>query len=209
MTTSNVVGDGTCPKTQPTALATTETRTVTIKTEKGDIVIRVDGAKAPGAAGNFVALVACHFYDGSVFHRTPTLENGAPFVIQGGSAKPGMASIGYTIKDEAVTTPYHRGTVAMARTQAKDSQTSQFFIVLDDRSAVPLVSANTYTIFGEVISGMEVADAIYQASNGVELPANPIAMTTVTVGPGPSASPASSTAATAAPSAAASPASSQ
>jgi Peptidyl-prolyl cis-trans isomerase (rotamase) - cyclophilin family len=180
-TTSAIVGDGTCPTAQPAPLPAGEIRTVTITTPKGDIVLEIDGSLSPIAAGNFVALVTCHFYDGSVFHRTPTLQDGTPFVIQGGAPKPGTAGIGYTIADEPVTATYKRGTLAMARTQDPNSQTSQFFIVLDDKSAAPLVTANTYAIFGSVISGMDIADAIFQASGGAELPTNPIPMTSVTV----------------------------
>jgi cyclophilin family peptidyl-prolyl cis-trans isomerase len=207
-TTSSVVGDGTCPTTQPAPLAKGETRTVTITTPVGAIVLEVDGTLSPIAAGNFVALVSCHFYDGSVFHRTPTLDDGTPFVIQGGAPKPGTAGIPYTIQDEPVTTTYKRGTLAMARTQDPNSQTSQFFIVLDDNSAPPLAQANTYAIFGEVISGMDVADSIYEASGGAELPTNPIPMTTVTVsaGPAPTATALPSGAPTTAQSTAASPA---
>lgn len=188
-TTALVVGDGTCPTTQPAPLPAGETRTVTITTPKGVIVIKVDGALSPIAAGNFVALVACHFYDGSVFHRTAALQDGTPFVIQGGTPKTGMGNIPYAIQDETVTATYKRGTLAMARTDQPNSQTSQFFIVLDDKASGPLASYNTYAIFGEVISGMDVADAIYAASAGAEAPASPIPMTTVTVGPGPAATP--------------------
>jgi len=199
--TALVVGDGSCPTAQPAPLPAGETRTVTITTPKGAIVIEVDGALSPIAAGNFVALVACHFYDGSVFHRTAALQDGTPFVIQGGTPKTGMGNIPYAIQDETVTATYRRGTLAMARTDKPKSQTSQFFIVLDDKAAQALASYNTYAIFGEVISGMDVADAIFAASAGAEAPASPIAMTRVTVGPGPAAtaSPASPAAPTAAP----------
>jgi peptidyl-prolyl cis-trans isomerase B (cyclophilin B) len=138
-----VVGDGTCPTSQPAPLPAGESRTVTISTPKGDIVLRIDGSLSPIAAGNFVALAACHFYDGSVFHRTATLPSGTPFVIQGGEAKAGTGDIPYSIQDEAVTATYRRGTVAMARTDSPNSQTSQFFIVLDDEGAGPLTSYNT------------------------------------------------------------------
>ncbi len=176
-------GTGTnCPTSQPPALPAGETRTVTIETASGPIVIKVDGSLSPIAAGNFVALASCGFYDGIVFHRTPTLQTGAPFVIQGGDPDgTGSGGPGYTIQDEAVTTQYHRGTVAMARTQQPNSVGSQFFIVLSEESRGPLESANTYQIFGSVISGMEAADAIHAASGGQELPANPVAMTKVTV----------------------------
>jgi cyclophilin family peptidyl-prolyl cis-trans isomerase len=191
-TVSGVGGDGTCPTSQPASLAKGETRTVTITTSKGDIVLKIDGSLSPIAAGNFAALVACHFYDGSVFHRTAALQDGTPFVIQGGAPKPGTSAIPYTIADEQVTTTYKRGTLAMARSSLPNSQTSQFFIVLDDGAEPALAAANTYAIFGEVTSGMDVADAIFQASAGVELPSNPIVMTSVTLaaGPAPTASPA-------------------
>ena len=176
------VGADGCPTIQPPALPAGETRTVTIETDLGNIVIKVDGSLSPIAAGNFVALAECGYYDGVVFHRTATMPDGTPFVIQGGDPTgSGSGGPGYTIRDEPVTATYQRGTVAMARSSRPDSQGSQFFIVLDDRAVGPLASANTYAIFGEVTSGMDVADAIYQASDGVQLPSDPIAMTRVTV----------------------------
>jgi cyclophilin family peptidyl-prolyl cis-trans isomerase len=171
-----------CPTSQPAALATGETRTVTIETAKGTITIKVEGSLSPIAAGNFVALASCHFYDGVVFHRVASLQDGTPFVIQGGDPEgTGNGGPGYTIQDEPVTTTYKRGTVAMARTSQPNSQGSQFFIVLDDKDASVLASANTYAIFGNVTDGMATVDAIYQAAGGVELPTNPVAMTKVTV----------------------------
>jgi peptidyl-prolyl cis-trans isomerase B (cyclophilin B) len=187
-----VHGDGTCPTSQPEPLPAGESRLVTITTDLGDIVIRVDGALSPIAAGNFVALAECAFYDGVAFHRTAALEDGTPFVIQGGDPDgTGRGGPGYTIKDEPVTATYHRGTVAMARSQGIDTQGSQFFIVLDDGAEPALKSANTYAIFGEVISGMDVADAIFQASDGQENPADPVVMDSVVVSnvPPPSGSP--------------------
>ncbi len=144
---------------------------------------------SPIAAGNFVALASCGYYDGVVFHRVASLPDGTPFVIQGGDPTgTGTGGPGYTIQDEPVTTAYKRGTVAMARTSAANSAGSQFFIVLDDKDAAVLSSANTYQIFGSVTSGMATADAIYAAAGGVENPPNPIPMTKVTVGPAPAAS---------------------
>jgi peptidyl-prolyl cis-trans isomerase B (cyclophilin B) len=190
--TTSPYGDGTCPTDEPPALETTETKYVTIETEKGTMVLEIDGALSPIAAGNFVALAECGFYDGIVFHRTPTLQSGAAFVIQGGDPDGnGGGGPGYTIEDEAVTAEYKRGTVAMARTNQPNSQGSQFFIVLSEEAGSILKSANTYAIFGEVIVGMDVADAIFGASNGAELPTDPIAMTKVTVSdePPPSTAP--------------------
>jgi cyclophilin family peptidyl-prolyl cis-trans isomerase len=154
---------------------------VTIETAKGTIAIKVEGALSPIAAGNFVALAGCGFYDGVVFHRVATLQDGTPFVIQGGDPTgTGTGGPGYTIQDEPVTALYGRGTVAMARTAAANSVGSQFFIVLDDRDRDVLASANTYQIIGTVTGGMNVVDAIYAAADA-ELPSDPVAMSRVTV----------------------------
>ena len=166
-----------CPTSQPAALGKGETRTVTIQTDKGAIAIKVEADLSPIAAGNFVALAGCGAYEGATFYRTATLQDGTPFVIQGGPSS-GPA---YTIKDEPVTTPYKRGTVAMARTGDPDSVGAQFFIVLDDKDQPVLASYNTYQIIGSVTAGMDAVDAIYAASGGQEQPASPIAMNKVTV----------------------------
>lgn len=172
-----------CPIAQSAPLPAGETRTVTIKTSKGDIVVQVKADLGPIAAGNFVALASCGFYDGVTFHRTAPQSDGSPFVIQGGDPLgTGGGGPGYTIADDPVTTHYARGTVAMANTGDAHSAGSQFFIVLQDSADSALTGAPApYAIFGTVTSGMDVADAIYDASNGQEYPASPIAMTSVTV----------------------------
>ena len=194
-------GDGTCPTSQPASLAAGDLRTVTIKTDKGTIVMQIDGSRAPIATGNFVALVACHFYDGITFHR---LVPG--FVIQGGDpAGDGSGGPGYTIKDDPLNGTYKRGTVAMARTGSPDSQGSQFFIVLSDDANAALADPSItypYAILGEVTSGMDVVDTIAampnSGSNSGNAALNPVAMTSVTVSAAssPTASPAASPSAT-------------
>jgi peptidyl-prolyl cis-trans isomerase B (cyclophilin B) len=177
-------GDGTCPTSQPPSLAASEVKAVTIETAKGTIVMRIDGASAPIATGNFIALAKCHFYDGVVFHR---LVPG--FVIQGGDPEgTGGGGPGYTIKDDPRNGTYHRGTVAMARTGQPDSQGSQFFIVLADDANAALTDPSVqypYAIMGEVTSGMEVVDAIAAMPNSGADAGNqaldPVAMTAVTV----------------------------
>ena len=171
---------GACPTNQPEALPAGETRTVTMATSEGDITMQIEADLSPIAAGNFVSLAECGYYDGVVFHR---LVPG--FVIQGGDPTgTGTGGPGYTIEDEPVTATYGRGTVAMARTPDPDSVGSQFFIVLDDEAAAALSSANTYQIIGTVTEGMEVVDAIAAMPNSGE-PNNaalePVAMDTVTV----------------------------
>ena len=173
---------GECPSDAPPPLPAGETRTVTVETAKGTIVMKIDGSLAPNAAGNFVALAACGFYDGVVFHRLVP-----DFVIQGGDPTgTGTGGPGYTIQDQEVKGEYKRGTLAMARTSAPNSQGSQFFIVLSDDPAGPILeSYRTYAIFGEVVEGMDVVDAIAAMPNSGDESGNqalePVAMTRVTV----------------------------
>lgn len=183
LTPSAAPSDGasaTCPTSQPQALGAGQTRTVTIETGKGTITTALKADLSPIAVGNFVALAQCGYYDGVVFHR---LVPG--FVIQGGDPTgTGTGGPGYTIQDEPVTTAYHRGTVAMARTAEPDSVGSQFFIVTDDGAQEALGSANTYQIIGEVTAGMDVVDTIVAMPNSGP-PGNqaidPVPMTKVTV----------------------------
>jgi cyclophilin family peptidyl-prolyl cis-trans isomerase len=168
---------GECPTSQPEALPAGETRTVTIETDKGAIAIKIEADLSPIAAGNFVALAGCGYYDGVVFHRVVP-----GFVIQGGDPTgTGTGGPGYEIQDEQVTATYGRGVVAMARTSQPNSVGSQFFIVLDDAARAALESANTYQIIGSVSSGMDAVDAIAVAAGAEELPSNPVVMTKVTV----------------------------
>jgi cyclophilin family peptidyl-prolyl cis-trans isomerase len=167
---------GACPTAQPEPLAAGETRAVTITTDLGSMTLTIEADLSPIAAGNFVSLADCGFYDGVVFHRVVPA-----FVIQGGDPTgTGSGGPGYTIQDEPVTTPYSRGTVAMARTPAPNSVGSQFFIVLDDGAREALASANTYQIIGSVTGGMETVDKIAAAADA-ELPSDPVVMTDVSV----------------------------
>jgi cyclophilin family peptidyl-prolyl cis-trans isomerase len=182
----SLTGSGTCPTSQPPALAAGDKRAVTIETPLGQIVLDIEAGLSPIAAANFVALADCGFYDGVVFHRVVR-----DFVIQGGdgefgrkdrpdAGRPGTGGPGYTIADEAVTAKYGRATVAMARTPEPNSVGSQFFIVLDDGARAALESANTYQIIGSVSSGMTVVDAIAAAADA-QSPSDPVVMTDVSV----------------------------
>jgi peptidyl-prolyl cis-trans isomerase B (cyclophilin B) len=171
---------GACPTSQPPALGAGQKRVVTIETAKGKIQITIEADLSPIAAGNFVALADCGFYDGLVFHRVVP-----DFVIQGGDPEgTGRGGPGYTIKDEPVTATYARGTVAMARNNQPDSQGSQFFVVLSDGARPALESANTDAIMGHVTSGMDVVDAIAAMPNSGEpnnAAVDPVPMSKVTV----------------------------
>lgn len=139
---------------------------VRIKTTKGDILIQINPEVGPNAASNFLYLVEQSFYQGTIFHRVIP-----GFMIQGGDPTgTGMGGPGYTIPDDTVNLPvkripvdngvasfpmYTKGTVAMARTMAKNSAGSQFFIMVNDNALDPV-----YAVFGQVLEGQEIADAI-------------------------------------------------
>jgi cyclophilin family peptidyl-prolyl cis-trans isomerase len=121
-----------------------------LKTSKGEIQIKLFGDEAPLTVSNHIFLVKEKFYDDLIFHRR---EEG--FVIQGGDPLgQGFGGPGYSFEDEPVSREYKRGIVAMANS-GPDTNGSQFFIMLADVALPPL-----YTIFGEVISGIEVVDQI-------------------------------------------------
>lgn len=161
---------GDCPTSAPEPMPAGETREVTIETDLGNIVVEVEADLGPLAAGNFVALAECGFYDGVVFHRTIP-----GFVIQGGDPTgTGSGGPGYQFPNDPVSVAYDRGVVAMANA-GRDTNGSQFFIVLDEAGLPP-----DYSVFGRVTSGMEVADAIAAAADG-EIPSNPVTMNRVTV----------------------------
>ena len=141
---------GNCPTAPPDPLPAGETREVTIETDLGNIVILVEADLGPLAAGNFVALAECGFYDGVVFHRIMP-----DFVIQGGDPTgTGSGGPGYEFPNDPVSVPYERGVLAMANA-GRDTNGSQFFIVLEEAGLPP-----DYSVFGRVTSGMEVADEI-------------------------------------------------
>ena len=133
-----------CPTSQPAALARRRDADRHDQTDKGAIAITVDADLSPIAAGNFVALA-----DAATTTASCSIASSPGFVIQGGDGirrrrldrARRTGGPGYTIQDEPVTTPYERGTVAMARTVGPNTVGSQFFIVLDDSAAAVLSSA--------------------------------------------------------------------
>ena len=172
-----------CPTSQPAALTSGEQRQIVMSTSMGEITLLVEADLSPIAVGNFVALAECGFYDNVIFHRIAYMQDGTPFVIQGGDPTgTGMGGPGYQIKDEPVTGEYARGVLAMARSAAPDSQGSQFFIVLDDGAQPPLESARTYAILGRVTVGMDVVDAIANVERDAEdRPVVPVTILSTTV----------------------------
>jgi peptidyl-prolyl cis-trans isomerase B (cyclophilin B) len=122
-------------------------------TDKGDIVLELFPAEAPGTVANFTKLAESGFYNGLTFHRV--IPN---FVIQGGCPKgDGTGGPGYTIKCETAGNPHKhvRGSLSMAHA-GKDTGGSQFFIC---HSPQPHLDGK-HTVFGQVIEGLDIVDAV-------------------------------------------------
>ncbi|MFI9051070.1 peptidylprolyl isomerase [Streptomyces sp. NPDC053427] len=135
---------------------------VKLATDHGDIILRLDAEKAPRTVENFVRYVEDGYYDGTVFHRV--IKN---LVLQGGGFEPGMNI--KTTRD-AIVNEANNGlgnnayTVAMARMTEPHSAASQFFINVNDNDSFNHTDQTEqgwgYAVFGEVIEGREVVDAI-------------------------------------------------
>ena len=141
---------------------------VTLITAKGAITLELDPAKAPISTNNFLSYVASGFYKDTLFHRVI-----AGFVVQGGGYTTGM------VKRTAPALPIElesnkslsnlRGTLAMARTNVPNSATSEFFINLVDNTSLDYKNAANpgYAVFGKVVQGMDLVDAIASEPTGV------------------------------------------
>ena len=145
-----------------------KTYTALVKTDVGDIEMRLLPKTAPQTVNSFVFLARHKFYEGVTFHRV--LKN---FMIQGGDPQgTGSGGPGYTIPDEF--SPKHKfevGDVAMAKTSAPDSGGSQFFVVIGPQGeSLP----PQYTYFGRVTKGLEVVKAI--EADGADADPNPPAV---------------------------------
>ncbi len=134
---------------------------VTMITSKGSVVMELDPTKVPTTVNNFLRYVSSGFYSSTLFHRVI-----AGFVVQGGGYTTGL------VKKTGQNAPIalesnkgllnSRGTVAMARTNVPDSATSEFFVNLVDNTSLDYQSAASpgYAVFGKVLTGMDVVDAI-------------------------------------------------
>ena len=160
---------------------------VRLVTSLGDIVIEFDAIRAPVSTENFLTYVRAGFYDGTIFHR---VVKGGIHVVQGGGLTLDME------RKEALVPPIvnewrnglrnERGTISMARTMVPDSATSQFFLNVQHNVSldIPRPDPETgaaYAVFGRVVEGMAVVDAIYAVEtttrNGRgDVPREPIIM---------------------------------
>ncbi|MHC4941807.1 MAG: peptidylprolyl isomerase [Planctomycetota bacterium] len=165
---------------------------VVMKTTLGDIKIELDRKRAPITVDNFLQYAKSSFYDGLIFHRVMST-----FMIQAGGYtmelydNPMMRSktTRDPIKNEAKEgLSNKRGTIAMARTPAPHSASSQFFINVVDNQKLDYRNENNYgyAVFGKVIAGMDVVDAIRDVpvkrkGNHQNLPAEPVQIQTVEI----------------------------
>lgn len=167
---------------KPVAAAVKSTK-VRFKTSVGDIVLELNAEKAPITVENFLSYVKKKHYDGTIFHRV--LPN---FMIQGG----GVSMVDGKMTEKPTDRPIKnegqnglknlRGTISMARTQALDSATSQFFINVVDNEGLDYPNNGGYAVFGKVIEGMDVVDKIKSGktvTNPMGEPSTPVDPVTI------------------------------
>jgi peptidyl-prolyl cis-trans isomerase B (cyclophilin B) len=147
-----------------------------IETKHGEIELKFFSDKAPNHVKNFIKLAKDGFYDGTLFHRVIP-----GFMIQGGDPNTkgpdkgtyGMGGPGDTVDAEFNDISHKRGILSMARSQNPNSAGSQFFVIVKDSTFLD----RQYTVFGEVVSGMDVADKIVSSPrNARDLPDERIEM---------------------------------
>jgi len=160
-------------------MMTSETKTVKLETSMGNIVIELNEQAAPVTVKNFLGYVNEGFFDGTIFHRV--IPN---FMIQGGGFTDQMVEKQRRtpIVNEAKNgLKNERGTIAMARTNDPDSATCQFFINHKDNDFLNYVENGNpgYAVFGKIIEGMDVVDAIASVVTTTrmgynDVPVNPV-----------------------------------
>jgi len=137
------------------SLAHAETTRVTLETNQGNIILELDGYKAPITVRNFLGYVDDGFYNGTIFHRVI-----AGFMIQGGGFTPDMEkkTTKQAIQNEAGNGLQNLpGTIAMARTRHPHSATAQFFInTVNNRNLNKGPGNPGYAVFGKVVEGMDL-----------------------------------------------------
>jgi len=171
------------PVQEPEPVKETKTM-ICMKTTKGDIKLELDAEKAPNTVANFLKYVNGGHYSGTIFHRV--IDN---FMIQGGGFTPNMVqkNAPHTVDNEANNGLKNvRGSIAMARTSDPHSAGAQFFINVVDNGFLDFKSPTQqgwgYCVFGKVIEGMDVVDAIRAVPTAPgDVPKETITITSVTV----------------------------
>jgi cyclophilin family peptidyl-prolyl cis-trans isomerase len=179
------------PPTRPAPDVEDKLVHVLMTTSKGDIVLQLNREKAPISVANFLGYVDKKFYDGTIFHRI--VKRGPQSmidVIQGGGFTPDMVQkpTDKPIKNEwqnGLTND--RGTISMARTPAPDSATTQFFINIQANPMLdkPDRAGAAYAVFGKIVAGMDVAEAIQNVPTTTKgphqgVPVDPVEIKSVT-----------------------------
>ncbi|MFC3963892.1 peptidylprolyl isomerase [Nocardia jiangsuensis] len=156
---------------------------VNLETNHGPIVLELDEAKAPESARNFIEYVKAGHYDGTIFHRVIP-----GFMIQGGGFEPGLQQkpTQAPIQNEAGNGLKNlKYTVAMARTNDPHSATAQFFVNVSDNDflnhSAPAGQGWGYAVFGKVVEGTEVVDAIAGVATGNAGPHQDVPKTDVVI----------------------------
>lgn len=138
---------------------------IKFETTEGDIVLELDGRRAPITVRNFLALVDEGYFDGTIFHRVIP-----DFMIQGGGYTPGLKlkePSDFIFNESGNGLRNLRGTIAMARQQAPHTAMAQFFInVKNNNSLNPARDHWGYAVFGVVIEGMDIVDTIADGRTG-------------------------------------------
>ena len=172
--------DGSSPKTQrfdgppPMVIDPAKRYSAELETSKGSMTIALDAIAAPRTVNNFVFLARWHYYDGIVFHRIIP-----GFMLQGGDPEgSGRGGPGYRFDDELPAPGrYEIGSLAMANA-GPHTNGSQFFIVSGpDGAALP----PSYSLFGKVVSGLDVVGAIESVGSRSGAPSEQVAIESVTI----------------------------
>ena len=152
-----------------------------VNTNLGNIQFELLSDIAPETVRNFIKLAKSGFYDGTLFHRVIPkfmIQGGDPNTKEADKSTWGTGGPGYNIKAEFSPRSHLRGIVSMARSSDPDSAGSQFFIVTGDSTFL----AREYTVFGQVVNGMEVADKIVNLPrDGNDCPLQEAKMLQVTI----------------------------
>ena len=153
-----------------------------LHTDEGDITIRFFPDVAPNHVKNFLSLAEKGFYNGTKFHRVIPgfmIQGGDPNTRTDNTSTWGTGGSGTNINAEFNTISHKRGIVSMARSNSPNSASSQFFIVVKDS---PFLDRQ-YTVFGQVTSGMDVADKIVNAQRDQsnDRPFKPVSIKTISV----------------------------
>jgi len=211
---ANVTGSGVATLTMSTAANGTYTVTVTgtsgtlkhtvtpfvdtpvyatLNTSNGTIVVELYRAQSPQTVSNFVKLANQHFYDNLVWHRLsrnpPVIQTGDPYTRYGNTSRAtwGTGGSPQTIPLELDKSLHNSlGYLGMARGQALDSGSSQFYINMADNNDLDTANGG-YTVFGKVLTGMSAANAIWNTPTDApaypEQPLNPVYLISVTISP--------------------------